>query len=99
MSRRNTRSRFCCCCCITWECGLAFTAQYGEEKVLKSNFKIGYIEKSYLMGLVVVEIVSQFLHPYFLGDRFAFMPLTLISTYHAVGNIYSWIWQLRRILT
>lgn len=73
---------------------LGFTAQYGEEKVLKSKFKIGYIENSYLMGLVVVEIMSQFLHPYFLGDRFAFMYLKLISTYCAVGNIYSWIWQL-----
>ncbi|KAG5402490.1 hypothetical protein IGI04_017097 [Brassica rapa subsp. trilocularis] len=46
----------CCCCCILWQYVLAFTAQYGEEKVLKSNFKIGHIQKSYLMGLVVVEI-------------------------------------------
>lgn len=70
---------------------LGFTAQYGEEKVLKRKFKIGHIEKGYLMGLVVVGIVSQFLHPYFLGDRFAFMPLMLISTYCALGNIYPWI--------
>lgn len=40
---------------------------------------------------LVVEIVSQFLHPYVLGDSFAFMPLMLISTYCAVGNIYPWI--------
>ncbi|KAF2566122.1 hypothetical protein F2Q68_00028411 [Brassica cretica] len=52
---------------------LGFTAQYGEEKVLKSKFKIGYIEKSYLMGLVVVGIVSQFLHPYFLAYEDPYM--------------------------
>ncbi|ESQ39100.1 hypothetical protein EUTSA_v10001410mg [Eutrema salsugineum] len=86
---------------------LGFAAQHGDEKALKkkktgdikSKFGIGCFEKSYLMGLVIVETVSQFLHPYFLGDKFAFMPLMLISTYCAVGIMYSWIWQLRRILT
>lgn len=90
---------------------LGFAAQHADENALKkkkkkektgeikSKFEIGCIEKSYLMGLVIVEIVSQFLHPYFLGDRFAFLPLMLISTYCAVGIMYSWIWQLRRILT
>lgn len=88
---------------------LGFSAQYADEKALKekkgdggerkSKFEIGCIEKSYLMGLVIVEIVSQFLHPYFLGDRYAFMPLMLISTYCAVGIMYSWVWQLKRILT
>lgn len=82
---------------------LGFSAQYADEKgdgeSKKGKFEIGCIEKSYLMGLVIVEIVSQFLHPYFLGDRYAFMPLMLISTYCAVGIMYSWVWQLKRILT
>ncbi|CAN6823691.1 hypothetical protein Bca4012_028801 [Brassica carinata] len=89
---------------------LGFSAQYTDVKGLKekkkeggeikrSKFEIGCVEKSYLMGLVIVEIVSQFLLPYFLGDRYAFMPLMLISTYCAVGIMYSWIWQLRKILT
>ncbi|CAN8318489.1 unnamed protein product [Cochlearia groenlandica] len=85
---------------------LGFTAQHADEKSLKketgdikSKFEIGCFEKSYLMGLVIVEMVSQFLHPYLLGDKFPFMPLMLISTYCAVGIVYSWIWQLRRILT
>lgn len=85
---------------------LGFTALYSDEKALKkeggeikSKFEMGCIEKGYLIGLVLVEIVSQFLHPYFLGDRYAFMPLMLISTYCAVGIMYSWIWQLLKILT
>lgn len=85
---------------------LGFVAQYtnnnnaqkdnGESK---SKFRIGCFEKSYLMGLVIVEIVSQFLHPYYLGDKFPFLPLMLISTYCTVGIMYSWIWQIRKILT
>lgn len=86
---------------------LGFTAQHADDRAMKkketsetkSKFGIGCIEKSYLMGLVIVEMVSQFLHPYFLGDKFPFMPLMLISTYCAIGIMYSWIWQLRRILT
>ncbi|KFK37270.1 hypothetical protein AALP_AA4G235500 [Arabis alpina] len=91
---------------VTW---LGFKAQHADNTSLKKNetgeieikskFRIGCIEKSYLIGLVIVEIVSQFLHPYFLGDKFPFLPLMLISTYCALGIMYSWIWQLRRILT
>lgn len=85
---------------------LGFTAQYADGKAskkketseIKSKFEIGCIEKSYLIGLVIVEMVSQILHPYLLGDKFPFMPLMLISTYCAIGIMYSWIWQLRKIL-
>lgn len=59
---------------------------------------IGRVGKSYLMGIFAVEIWGQFLHPCLLGKRLPFLPLMMISLYCAFGIIYSWIWQLRRIL-
>ncbi|RVW20179.1 putative dolichyl pyrophosphate Glc1Man9GlcNAc2 alpha-1,3-glucosyltransferase [Vitis vinifera] len=41
----------------------------------KGDFVIGWIGKIYLLGLLVVEIWGQFLHPYLLGSRFPFVPL------------------------
>lgn len=64
----------------------------------KGGFDIGWIGKSYLVGLVLVEAWGQFLHPLILGDKLPFVPLMLISTYCALGVIYSWIWQLRCIV-
>lgn len=64
----------------------------------KGDFVIGWIGKIYLLGLLVVEIWGQFLHPYLLGSRFPFVPLMLISVYCAFGILYSWIWQLKRII-
>ncbi|KAL6964917.1 dolichyl-P-Glc:Glc1Man9GlcNAc2-PP-dolichol alpha-1,3-glucosyltransferase [Sarracenia purpurea var. burkii] len=61
-------------------------------------FVIGWTHKSYLFGLLVVEIWGQFLHPILLGNRFPFLPLMLISIYCGLGMIYSWIWQLRQII-
>lgn len=66
--------------------------------VKKGGFVIGWIESIYLLGLVVVEIWGQFLHPILLGDKLAFAPLMLISVYCAFGIMYSWIWQLRSIV-
>lgn len=59
---------------------------------------IGWVEKSYLVGLVVIEIWGQFLHPLLLGDKLPFLPLMLISIYCAFGIMYSWIWQLQSIV-
>lgn len=64
----------------------------------KGDFVIGWIGKIYLLGLLVVEIWGQFLHPYLLGSRFPFVPLMLISVYCAFGIMYSWIWQLKQII-
>lgn len=64
----------------------------------KGGFNIGWVGKSYLAGLVIVEIWGQFLQPLILGDKLPFVPLMLISIYCAVGVLYSWIWQLRCIL-
>ena len=62
------------------------------------TFRIRFVEKVYLVGLLVVEIWAQFLHPFILGGKFPFVPLMLISTYCSLGVMYSWIWQLRWIL-
>ncbi|XP_057757473.1 probable dolichyl pyrophosphate Glc1Man9GlcNAc2 alpha-1,3-glucosyltransferase [Arachis stenosperma] len=80
------------------ETARAPTGHHTEKKVdqRKSNggFVIGWIERMYLIGLVIVEIWGQFLHPLLLGDKLAFAPLMLISIYCALGIMYSWIWQL-----
>lgn len=72
----------------------------GSSNIVTQNggFIIGWIEKSYLLGLLVVEIWGQFLHPIVLGNRLPFVPLMMISIYCALGMMYSWIWQLRRII-
>lgn len=59
---------------------------------------IGWIGRSYLVGLAVVEIWGQFLHPLFFGDKLPFLPLMLMSIYCAFGIMYSWIWQLKSIV-
>ncbi|KOM27443.1 hypothetical protein LR48_Vigan406s025300 [Vigna angularis] len=72
---------------------------WGETvKKKKKGFVIGWSERIYLIGLVVVEIWGQILHPLILGDKFAFAPLMLISIYCAFGIMYSWIWQLISIV-
>ncbi|CAL5401371.1 unnamed protein product [Camellia sinensis] len=72
----------------------------GSSNIVTQNggFIIGWIEKSYLLGLLVVEIWGQFLHPIVLGNRLPFVPLMMISIYCALGMMYSWIWQLRQII-
>ncbi|KAL9245224.1 hypothetical protein vseg_018900 [Gypsophila vaccaria] len=64
----------------------------------KGRFDIGWIGKSYLLGLVAVEVWGQFLHPMILGDKLPFLPLMLISVYCAFGIMYSWVWQLKCII-
>lgn len=64
----------------------------------KGGFIIRWVGKSYLTGLVFVELWGLFLHPFFLGDKLPFLPLMLISVYCALGIMYSWIWQLRSII-
>lgn len=64
----------------------------------EGGFVIRGIEKSYLVGLVVVETWGQLLHPLLFGDKLAFVPLMLISIYCGLGIMYSWIWQLTWII-
>ncbi|CAN6486854.1 unnamed protein product [Victoria cruziana] len=54
--------------------------------------------KIYLSGLLVIETWGQFVHPYILGDKMPFLPLMLLSIYCAIGMLYSWIFQLGRII-
>lgn len=74
---------------------LGFSAQFAK----KGGFGIGWVGKSYLLGILVVEIWGRFLHPYFLGEKLPFLPLVLISFYCALGMMYSWIWQLKWIVS
>lgn len=70
----------------------------GHVAAKKGGFLIRGIEKSYLVGLLVVEIWGQLLHSIFFGERLPFVPLMLISIYCGLGIVYSWIWQLRWII-
>ncbi|KAM7260126.1 hypothetical protein ACFE04_015867 [Oxalis oulophora] len=65
---------------------------------LERRFSVGWVIKTYLLGLVVVEVYAQFLHSILLGDKFPFVPLLSISIYCAFGIMYSWMWQLRMIV-
>ncbi|KAJ4825488.1 hypothetical protein Tsubulata_025507 [Turnera subulata] len=66
--------------------------------VQKRGFHIGWAGKSYLFGLLLIEIWGQILHPLLLGDKLPFLPLLLVSLYCAMQMMYSWIWQLRWIM-
>lgn len=64
----------------------------------KGKLEIGWISKSYLLGVMGVEVWGQFLHPLIHGDNLPFLPLMSVSVYCAFGIMYSWIWQLRWIV-
>lgn len=64
----------------------------------EGRFFISVYEQRYLIGLLVVEIWGQFLHPFFLGDKLPFIPLMLTSIHCALGITYSWFWQLKAII-
>ncbi|KAE8662261.1 putative dolichyl pyrophosphate Glc1Man9GlcNAc2 alpha-1,3-glucosyltransferase [Hibiscus syriacus] len=49
----------------------------------KQWFELGWVAKSYLLGVVVVEIWGHFLHSYLRGDNLPFLPLMSISMYCA----------------
>ncbi|KAF8379154.1 hypothetical protein HHK36_028583 [Tetracentron sinense] len=70
----------------------------GSAAAKEGGLIVGWVGKRYLLGLLVVEIWGQFLHPYLLGDRLPFLPLMLVSVYCALGIMYSWIWQLGWII-
>lgn len=86
-------------------CTTSAPRQRGGEKFLSAAasknvhyFVIGWSGKLYLVGLMIIEIWGQFLHPIFLGNKFPFLPLMMISIYCGFGMMYSWIWQLRLII-
>ncbi|CAA0820682.1 Probable dolichyl pyrophosphate Glc1Man9GlcNAc2 alpha-1-3-glucosyltransferase [Striga hermonthica] len=75
----------------------ATTINGRDHKPENPSFHIGWLGRSYLFGLIVVEIWGQFLHPIIFGDRLPFLPLMMISIYCALGMFYSWVWQLKMI--
>lgn len=70
----------------------------GSSGAICKGISLNWIEKIYLLGLLLVEVWGQFLHPVFLGNRLPFLPLMMISIYCAFGMMYSWMWQLNRII-
>lgn len=72
--------------------------QKSSSVVVAKEFSLNYVEKSYLLGLLLVEVWGQFLHTTLLGSRLQFLPLMMISIYCSFGMMYSWIWQLNRII-
>ncbi|CAB4299765.1 unnamed protein product [Prunus armeniaca] len=69
-----------------------------KKKDKEEGFVIGWVGWGYLVGILLVEISGQFLHPIIFGDKLPFIPLMLSSTYCALGTMYSFIWQLKWIL-
>ncbi|XP_031110481.1 probable dolichyl pyrophosphate Glc1Man9GlcNAc2 alpha-1,3-glucosyltransferase [Ipomoea triloba] len=63
-----------------------------------AGFLVGFLGKTYLLGLLAVETWGLFLHPLILGEKLPFLPLMMISIYCSLGIAYSWIWQVRRII-
>ncbi|CAA0842461.1 Probable dolichyl pyrophosphate Glc1Man9GlcNAc2 alpha-1-3-glucosyltransferase [Striga hermonthica] len=75
----------------------ATAVKESDRKLENRAFHIGWLGKSYLFGLLAVEVWGQFLHPIVFGDRLPFLPLMTISIYCAIGMVCSWIWQLKMI--
>ncbi|CAN1844389.1 Probable dolichyl pyrophosphate Glc1Man9GlcNAc2 alpha-1,3-glucosyltransferase [Linum perenne] len=69
----------------------------GKEEE-EEEFVIGVGTKCYVMGIVAVETWGQLLHHYFLGEKLPFLPLLSISIYCGIVVMYSWMWQLKRIM-
>ncbi|KAL2491358.1 putative dolichyl pyrophosphate Glc1Man9GlcNAc2 alpha-1 [Abeliophyllum distichum] len=85
--------------------GKASSLVLGKDDKLRSpnanrdvKFVFGWYGKAYLLGLFVVEIWGQFLHPIIFGNRLPFLSLMMISIYCAIEMTYSWIWQLGYIV-
>ncbi|OAY75378.1 putative dolichyl pyrophosphate Glc1Man9GlcNAc2 alpha-1,3-glucosyltransferase [Ananas comosus] len=74
------------------------TKEKGSSGGSTKNGLIGWTGKSYLFGLVAVELYGQLFHPYIFGSKLPFLPLMLVSFYCAIGMMYSWAWQLLQIV-
>ena len=51
---------------------------------------LSVFEVLYLIGLILVEIYSSFLHTMIFKGELPFLPLMLISVYCASGMVWSW---------
>ncbi|XP_058104153.1 probable dolichyl pyrophosphate Glc1Man9GlcNAc2 alpha-1,3-glucosyltransferase [Magnolia sinica] len=91
---------------------LGFSMQFRDGAMTKGSKRVkskGSVEKNrnkligcigvvYLLGMVGVEIWGQLLHPYIFSNKLPFLPLMLVSIYCALGMMYSWLFQLIRII-
>lgn len=68
-----------------------------EGRDARKQGLLTWLERGYLLGLVVVELYASWLHPALLGRKLPFLPLMLVSTYCALGIAYAWILQLRLV--
>ncbi|RKO92977.1 glycosyl transferase [Blyttiomyces helicus] len=60
------------------------------------TLSLGFLERSYLWGLVVVELYAEVGHSLLFPNRLEFLPLMLVSVYCAIGVLWGWI-RLYRI--
>ncbi|VDM69067.1 unnamed protein product [Strongylus vulgaris] len=62
------------------------------------NIKVGSILSIqaivYICGLVILELNASMIHKAIFGEKFAFLPLMLISVYNAVGVLACYIWLI-----
>ncbi|CAJ0607631.1 unnamed protein product [Cylicocyclus nassatus] len=49
---------------------------------------------AYISGLILLELNASFLHKVIFGDKFAFLPLMLISVYNACGVLFCYFWLI-----
>ena len=54
--------------------------------------KLSSMEKAYISGFLAVEALAFFLRFTPIIERFAFLPLMLVSVYSAAGVSYTWLW-------
>ncbi|KAN0025914.1 hypothetical protein ACTFIU_001678 [Dictyostelium citrinum] len=72
-----------------------------NSKQRKCSFSLGlyWFEKTYLFGIILLEIFNVFIHPVFLAhiERFSFVSLMLTSVYTSIGIIYCYLFTFKLI--
>lgn len=76
----------------TWWAFAALRARFGRQ------LRFGVLETLYLGGLAAVYAFYAFGHRLVFGERLEFLPLMLLSTYTALGVVYSWLLLLAKTL-
>ncbi|KAI8988011.1 glucosyltransferase [Mycotypha africana] len=73
---------------LLWFCavipGLAHSVQIPLKNLLST------MEQQYLIGLVLLQFYTGFIHDIVFGERLPFLPLMLTSLYCAIGILYGW---------
>jgi alpha-1,3-glucosyltransferase len=69
----------------------AVASSRSEDGKAQRKGMLSWLERWYLLGLVLVELYASWLHAVLLGSTLPFLPLMLVSTYCAVGIGYAWL--------